>query len=306
MKEVSAEILSKVELFKEKFMSGAYSFREDGSCVGRQSTENVEIKNKEGRPGIEVHVKAGSKGETVTIPTCVTSGNMNDIVYNDFYIGEGAECTIVSGCGVHTDDHDDSRHSGVHRFFLGKGSHVKYSEKHVGTGAGEGVRSINPVTQVTVGEDAILEIDSSQIGGLDKTYRKTTAVVEARGKLVVRERLLTEGEQVADTDFLVELRGEDSSADIISRSVARGHSKQSYTSNIIGKARCSGHSECDSIIDGDAKVDAAPKLSAYHTDAALIHEAAIGKIAGEQILKLRSLGLDEQEAEAMIIEGFLS
>ena len=306
MKEVSAELLQKVEVFKEKYMKGAYSFREDGSCVGRQSTENVTISSKDGKPGIEVHVKAGSKGETVYIPTCVTKGNINDIVYNDFYVGEGAECTIVSGCGVHTDDHDDSRHSGVHRFFLAKGSHVHYSEKHVGTGEGEGVRSINPVTFATIGEDAILEIDASQIGGVDKTTRKTNAVVEARGKLLVRERLLTEGEQTADTEFEVELKGEDSSADIISRSVARGKSRQSYTSNIIGLNRCSGHSECDSIIDGEAIVDAAPKLGAHHTDAALIHEAAIGKIAGEQILKLRSLGLDEQEAEQMIIEGFLS
>ncbi len=305
MNEITKDILRRIAVFKEKYMSSAYSIREDGDCVGRQANENVTIENTEGKPGIVVHVKAGSKGETVYIPTCVTK-SMDDLVYNDFYIGEGAECTIVAGCGVHTDSHEAVRHNGVHRFFLGKDSKVKYLEKHVGTGEGEGIRSIDPVTEVYIGEGAFLEMDTSQIGGVDRADRKTTGTIEARGKLLVRERLLTEGEQTADTYFDVELKGEDSSADIISRSVARGKSRQTYTSTITGSARCSGHSECDSIIDGEAIVDAAPRLNAHHSDAALIHEAAIGKIAGEQILKLRSLGLTEQEAENMIIEGFLS
>lgn len=305
MNEITKDILRRIAVFKEKYMNSAYSIREDGSCVGRQVNENIKIENKEGKPGITVHVKEGSKGETVYIPTCVTK-SMDDLVYNDFYIGEGAECTIVAGCGVHTDSHEAVRHNGIHRFFLGKNSSVKYIEKHVGTGNGEGIRSIDPVTEVYIGEGAFLEMDTSQIGGVDRADRKTTGTIEARGKLLVRERLLTEGEQTADTYFDVELKGEDSSADIISRSVARGKSRQTYTSTITGSARCSGHSECDSIIDGDAIVDAAPRLRAHHNDAALIHEAAIGKIAGEQILKLRSLGLTEQEAENMIIEGFLS
>ncbi len=305
MNEITKDILRRIAVFKEKYMNSAYSIREDGSCVGRQVNENIKIENKEGKPGITVHVKEGSKGETVYIPTCVTK-SMDDLVYNDFYIGEGAECTIVAGCGVHTDSHEAVRHNGIHRFYLGKNSTVKYIEKHVGTGNGEGIRSIDPVTEVYIGEGAFLEMDTSQIGGVDRADRKTTGTIEARGKLLVRERLLTEGEQTADTYFDVELKGEDSSADIISRSVARGKSRQTYTSTITGSARCSGHSECDSIIDGDAIVDAAPRLRAHHNDAALIHEAAIGKIAGEQILKLRSLGLTEQEAENMIIEGFLS
>ena len=306
MNDVTKELLRKIAIFREKYMNSAFSLREDGSCVERQCNDNVKIVSKEDKPGMDVYIKAGSTGETVYIPTCVTKGSIDDLVYNDFHVGEGANVTIIAGCGVHTDSVEPARHNGIHRFFLDKNSYVKYVEKHVGTGSGVGIRSINPVTEVFIGENAFMEMDTSQIGGVDVTDRSTKAEVEAGGKLLVRERLLTEGEQKADTDFVVRLKGEDSSADIISRSVARGKSVQTYSSDIIGEARCSGHSECDSIIDGEAIVDASPKLSAHHSDAALIHEAAIGKIAGEQILKLRTLGLTEQEAEAMIIEGFLS
>ena len=213
---------------------------------------------------------------------------------------------IVAGCGVHTETGEPARHNGIHRFFLAPNSHVKYVEKHIGTGKGFGIRTIDPVTEVFLEENAVLEMDTAQIGGVDRTTRKTKATVAAGGKLLIRERILTEKEQTADTEFEVELNGEDSSADIVSRSVARDASRQSYVSTIVGNAPCSGHSECDAIIDGTAVVDAAPKLWAHNADAALIHEAAIGKIAGEQILKLRTLGLTEEEAEKKIIEGFLS
>lgn len=285
---------------------GAYNIREDGCCVARKSSEHIEIKTKEGAPGLEVHVLPGTDHEAVFIPACVTHGGVDDLVYNDFFIAANAFATIIAGCGVRAESGEPARHSGIHRFFLKPGAHVTYIEKHIGVGAGRGLRSIDPVTEIELAENAVLEMDSVQIGGVDRTLRKTKATLAAGAKLRIRERILTEAEQTAETDFIVELNGTGSSADIVSRSVARDRSKQSYTSAIIGNAPCSGHSECDAIIDGEASVDAAPKLCANHADAALIHEAAIGKIAGEQILKLRTLGLTEEEAEARIIQGFLS
>lgn len=285
---------------------GAYNIRVDGTCAGRQSSDNIRIDTKEDKPGLDIHIRPGTKGETVSIPACVTHGDVDDLVYNDFYVGENADVTIVAGCGVHTENGEPARHNGIHRFFLAPGSHVKYLEKHIGTGNGSGIRSIDPVTEAYLEENSTLEMDTAQIGGVDHTLRKTKATAAAGAKILIRERILTEKSQYARTEFEVELNGENSGADVISRSVARGESHQEYDSIIIGNAPCTGHTECDAIIDGKASVDAAPQLRAHHCDAALIHEAAIGKIAGEQILKLRTLGLTEQEAEAKIIEGFLS
>jgi len=285
--------------------NGAFNIREDGQCAGRQSTANIKIESKTDQPGLDICVLPGTKGESVSIPACVTHGDVDDLVYNDFYIGEGADVTIVAGCGIHTENNEPARHNGIHRFFLAPHSHAKYIEKHIGTGKGEGIRTIDPVTEVYLEESSILEMDTSQIGGVDKTSRKTSGTLAKGAKLLIRERILTEHDQTANTDFEVELNGEGSAVDIISRSVARDSSHQAYSSAITGNAPCSGHSECDAIIDGNAKVDASPKLCAHHSDAALIHEAAIGKIAGEQILKLRTLGLTEQQAEQKIIEGFL-
>ena len=230
---------------------------------------------------------------------------MDDLVYNDFYIGENADVLIVAGCGVHTDSHETARHNGIHRFFLGKNSHVVYREKHIGTGEGDGTRTIDPVTEAFLEEGSVLEIESTQIKGVDSSFRKTKAVLDKAAKLIIREAIMTDGKQTADTEFEVELNGENSGADLISRSVAKGSSVQNYRSKIIGSAPCTGHSECDAIIADSAAVNAAPELTAAHPDAQLIHEAAIGKIAGEQILKLRTLGLTEEEAEKKIIEGFL-
>lgn len=305
MNEVTKELLKAVSDWEGKF-EGAFNIREDGACAGRQSSENIKIESKTDNPGLNIRIAPHAKGDRVYIPACVTHGNVDDLVYNDFYVGEGADVVIVAGCGVHTETGESARHNGIHRFFLEKGSHVLYQEKHLGTGKGAGLRSIDPVTEAHIGEDAVLEMDTAQIGGVDKTLRKTAATVEKGGKLLIRERILTEHSQQARTEFKVELNGEGSGADIISRSVARDESHQEYCSTIVGNAPCTGHSECDAIIAGSATVDAAPQLWAHNTDAALIHEAAIGKIAGEQILKLRTLGLTEQEAEAKIIEGFLN
>lgn len=305
MNEITREILRQVSDFTGEF-SGAYNIREDGLCAGRMSTDHIHITSKEDKPGLDIRVDPGTVGESVSIPACVTHGDVDDLVHNDFFIGAGADVVIVAGCGVHTSNGEPARHNGIHRFFLGKGSRVKYLEKHVGLGQGFGLRSIDPVTEAYLDEDSVLEMDTSQIGGVDRTKRITRGEVGKNAKLLIRERLFTEKEQIARTDFEVTLSGENAGVDLISRSVARGKSHQEYRSAIVGDAPCTGHSECDAIIAEEASVDAAPELKAHHPDASLIHEAAIGKIAGEQILKLRTLGLTEAEAEAKIIEGFLN
>ncbi len=302
---VAERLLKTVAGYQGEF-KGAYNIRQDSGCAGRRSTDNIKIiPHREGKPGIEIHVAPGTRGETVFIPATVTRGNVDDLTYNDFYIGEGAEVTIVAGCGVHTDDAGEARHNGVHRFFIGRGADVVYEEKHIGEGGGEGKRNIDPVSDVYLEEDARLTIDTVQLGGVDHSDRVTTAALKARSRLVVRERLLTNGEQTATTRFDVVMEGEDAGCDLVSRSVARGRSRQEFISRVVGKARCAGHSACDAIVADEAVVTAAPQLDAFSPDAALIHEAAIGKIAGEQILKLRTLGLTEAEAEAKIVEGFL-
>ena len=304
MNKITDELLRIVSDFTGTFQ-GAYNIREDGGCAGRQSSENIRISSLEGRPGLRIDVKPGTKGETVYIPACVTKGDINDVTYNDFYIGEGADITIVAGCGVHTDDGHDARHNGIHRFFIEKGAAVLYKEKHIGTGAGGGGKHIDPVTEIYLDEDSQLTMDTVQLSGVDSTTRTTSAVLKARAKLLVRERLMTNGAEAARTDFDVKLEGEDSSADLVSRSVARGRSHQQFRSNIRGLTRCTGHSECDAILADSGTVLALPALEASHIDASLIHEAAIGKIAGEQLMKLRTLGLTEAEAEERIIQGFL-
>ncbi len=304
MKSITETLLGLVSDWKGAF-PGAFNIREDGECAGRRSTENIEITSKTDVPGLDIRIRPETRGETVFIPACVTHGDVDDLVYNDFYVGRDADVTIVAGCGVHTDDEESARHNGIHRFFLEENARVKYLEKHIGTGKGEGIRSIDPVTEATLGKGAVLEMDTSQIGGVDHTLRRTTAVLEAGARLRIHERLLTEKEQRAKTDFEVSLNGDDAGVDLISRSVAKDHSHQEYRSRIIGNARCIGHSECDAIITGEGRVSAAPELTANHDDASLIHEAAIGKIAGEQLLKLRTLGLTEEEAEAKIVAGFL-
>ncbi len=283
----------------------SYNIREDGECVGRRSTKNVSIEPLFDRSGIEIKVKANTKGETVYIPACLTKSGVNDLVYNDFYIGENSDVTIVAGCAVHTDGEKESLHNGIHRFFLGKNSKVLYLEKHIGEGDGDGARKIDPVTEIELDEGASITLDTLQISGVDYSNRKTKAKLAAKAKMLVRERIMTDRDEEAITDFEVELNGEDSGVDIISRSVAKGNSYQGYSSRIIGRTRCTGHSECDAILSDNGRVDATPSLTAESKDASLIHEAAIGKIAGEQIIKLCSLGLTEEEAERKIIEGFL-
>lgn len=284
---------------------GAYNIREDGQCAGRKSSENIDITTKTDNPGIDIRVKPFTKGETVFIPACVTHSGVDDLVYNDFYIGEGADVVIVAGCGVHNDGEEQARHNGIHRFFLEKGARVLYKEKHIATGTGEGLKKIDPVTDCFLKENSTLEMDTVQLGGVDYSDRKTSAVLEKGAKIIVRERILTDNSEEAISRFDVKLNGEDSGVDLVSRSVAKGSSHQAFYSVIEGNNRCTGHSACDAILAGNGRVDAQPALNASHVDAELIHEAAIGKIAGEQILKLCSLGLTREEAEEKIVQGFL-
>ncbi|MDY4078720.1 MAG: SufD family Fe-S cluster assembly protein [Clostridium sp.] len=284
---------------------GAYNIREDGECAARHSSENIDIVPKKDKSGIDIIIKPNTKGETVYIPALITHENVKDLVYNDFYVGEGSDIIISAGCGVHNDGCGTSEHNGIHRFFIGKNAHVLYLEKHVGTGEGEGKKVINPETYVEIEQDGYLEMDTVQIGGVDSTKRNCEAILKEGAKIVVKEKIMTDGEQFAETKFKVELNGEDSSANLVSRSVAKGNSHQRFISKIDGNTKCIGHSECDSIVMDNAIVSALPEVTANSVDASLIHEAAIGKIAGEQIIKLMTLGLNEEEAEARIIEGFM-
>lgn len=285
--------------------TGAYNIRANGESAGRSSTANIEITSKTDKPGIDIRIKPGTKNESLHIPVVVSESGLKDVVYNDFFVGDDCDVLIVAGCGINNCGTQDSDHDGVHRFFIGKNSRVKYVEKHYGEGDGTGKRIMNPTTEVNIGEGSSVEMEMVQIKGVDSTDRVTTAKLEKGARLIVRERLMTHGKQHADSHYTIELNGDGSSADVVSRSVAREESTQNYCSRIIGNAECTGHTECDAIIMDSARVIAVPELEANDIDAALIHEAAIGKIAGDQIIKLMTLGLTESEAEEQIVNGFL-
>ena len=284
---------------------GAYNIRSNGALAGRNTTANIDIVSKPDGSGIDIHIKPGTKNESVHIPVVLSQSGLKDLVYNDFFVGEGADVVIVAGCGIHNCGNQDSQHDGVHRFFVEKNAKVKYVEKHYGEGDGTGKRILNPVTEVHLGEGSAMEMEMVQIKGVDSTVRTTHADVAAGASLVVRERLMTHGEQRAESIYVTELNGDGSRADVVSRSVAKDSSYQKFDSRITGNAACTGHTECDAIIMDRATVAAIPEIEARHTDASLIHEAAIGKIAGEQLIKLMTLGLTEKEAEEEIINGFL-
>ncbi|MBQ6528661.1 MAG: SufD family Fe-S cluster assembly protein [Clostridia bacterium] len=284
---------------------GAYNFRVNGASEGRASTANIEITSKEDKSGINIRIKDGTKKESCHIPVVLSQSGLKETVYNDFYVGSDCDVLIVAGCGIDNCGGQDSQHDGVHRFFVGKGSRVRYVEKHYGQGSGTGKRILNPVTEVHLDDDSSMEMEMVQIRGVDSTVRTTTAELGANARLVVRERLLTHGDQRAESIYVVNLNGEGSSTDVVSRSVARDQSYQKFDSRIVGNTTCTGHTECDAIMMDDAHILALPCLEANDLNASLIHEAAIGKIAGEQIIKLQTLGLSEQEAEEEIINGFL-
>ena len=284
---------------------GAYNIRANGQMAGRNTTANIDIVTKTDKPGIDIRIKKGTKKESVHIPVVLSEAGLKETVYNDFFVGEGADVVIIAGCGIHNCGEQASEHSGIHRFFVEKDAKVKYVEKHYGEGDGNGARLMHPTTEIFLGEGAVLEMDTVQIKGIDSTNRVTRAELKAGASLTIREKIMTHGKQSATTDFVVDMNGDDSHVNLVSRSVARDESKQLFVSKIVGNAKCTGHSECDAIIMDSAVVSARPELTAANIDAELIHEAAIGKIAGEQLVKLMTLGLTTQEAEEQIINGFL-
>ena len=284
---------------------GAYNIRSNSKSAGRQSTANIEIIPKTDVSGLEIRIKPGTKRESVHIPVVMTESGLTEVVYNDFFIGEGSDVTIIAGCGIDNCGNQDSQHDGIHRFFVGKNARIRYVEKHYGSGDGKGKRILNPVTEVYQEEGSSVEMEMVQIKGVDDTTRTTKAELAKDAKLVVRERLMTHGQQQAISIYEVSLNGDGASADIVSRSVARDDSYQKFDAKLLGNAACNGHTECDSIIMDHGRILAVPGLEANNVDAALVHEAAIGKIAGDQIIKLMTLGLTEQEAEEQIVNGFL-
>lgn len=284
---------------------GAYNIRSNGESEARNTTANIDIVTKEDKSGLDIKIKDKTKNESVHIPVIISKSGLKETVYNDFFIGDDCDITIVGGCGIHNCGSSESRHDGIHRFFVGKNSKIKYIEKHYGEGDGEGKKVMNPTTEVVLGENSFMDMETSQIAGIDDTIRITKAVLENGASLIIHDKILTSGTQRAEAEINVDLNGENSSCDIISRGVAKENSYQKIILGINGNTKCSGHAECDSIIMDHGIIEAIPQLKATNVDASLIHEAAIGKIAGEQLIKLMTLGLTEKEAEEEIIQGFL-
>ena len=284
---------------------GAYNIRKNGKLVSRNVSANIDIQTKEDKPGIDIFIADNTKNESLHIPVIVSEAGLKDMVYNDFHIGNNCDVTIVAGCGIHCGTNSDQGHDGIHSFFVGENSRVTYIEKHIATGDGKGKRILSPETIINMKKNSYLKMETTQIGGVTYSVRKTNAVLDDNAKLEINEKIMTENDEFAETDFNVDLNGLDCSAHVVSRSVAKGTSKQIYKSIINGNNKCYGHTECDAIIMDKANVVAKPELTASCTDASLIHEAAIGKIAGEQIVKLQTLGLTEKQAEETIVKGFL-
>lgn len=298
-------LLTELSGLKEIPSFGAFNIRLNGQLESRNVTENINIITKKDKPGIDIIIKPGTKNERIDIPVLLTESGFTDLVYNDFYVGENADITIVAGCGIHNCGEKLSQHDGIHSFHIGKNAKLKYIEKHYGEGDGKGEKILNPTTVIEMDEGSYMEMETAQIKGVDSTYRKTEASLNNRAKLVIREKIMTHGKQAAITDFKVDLNGTDCGAHVISRSVSTDFSHQKFISRVNGNNKCNGHTECDAIIMDNASVVAVPEISANNTDASLIHEAAIGKIAGEQLIKLMTLGLTEKEASEQIINGFL-
>ena len=304
MNAIEKNLLSEI-MDLEIVPEGAYNIRANGESAARHTTANIDIVTKTDKPGIDIIIKPSTKNERVDIPVLLTKTGLKDLVYNDFYIGEDADVLIVAGCGIHNAGDEETAHDGIHSFHVGKNAKLKYVEKHYGEGEGTGEKVLNPTTEIEIDEGGYMEMESAQLGGVDSTVRVTRAKLANRATLVIHEKIMTHGKQNAITDFTVDLDGEDCGAHVVSRSVAKDESRQTFLSCINGNNLCSGHTECDAIIMDGARVDAIPKVAANHVQASLIHEAAIGKIAGEQLIKLMTLGLSEKEAEEQIINGFL-
>ncbi len=303
--DVDKKILKTISNIDISKLKGAYNIRKDGKLFVRNTTPNINIITKKDKDGIDIIIKENTKNESVHIPVILEKEGLNDVVYNDFHVGENADVTIIAGCGIHNDSHKKSEHDGIHTFYVGKNAKVKYVENHYGEGSGDGKNVLNPTTVIYLDNGATLEMETLQIQGVTSTVRTTKAYLKENSNLVIKEKIMTTDNQDATTDFYVELNGENSSTHVVSRSIAKDSSKQQFSSNIQGNTKCFAHVECDAILMDNAKVVAIPRIDANNIDANLIHEAAIGKIAGEQLIKLMSLGLSQKQAEQEIIKGFL-
>ena len=306
MEKLDFSMLGKIADITDIPSVGAYNIRKNGLGVERKSTENIEIVPKTNKNGIDIKIKPGTKAEKVHIPVIITEDGVNDVVYNDFYIGEGADVEIVAGCGIHNSGCNTSEHDGIHRFFIGKNAKVKYVEKHYGEGEGTGKKILNPVTQVFMEENSYCEMEMVQIEGVDSTIRDTEVNLGAGAKYVVLEKLMTHDDQKAESNMIINLNGKDASAQIISRSVAKNNSEQIFKPTAVGNADCKAHVQCDSIIMDNAKISSVPAITANNADAQIVHEAAIGRINNDQLLKLMTFGMNEEEAEHIIVQGFLA
>ena len=306
--EIDAGLLEKIADLTGQPV-GAFNIRKDSGCEARQSTEHITIDARaDGKPGIDIHIKPGTKGEKCYIPVIISKTGLSEMVYNDFYVGDDCDVEIVAGCGIHNTGCDESRHDGIHTFHIGKNAKVRYAEKPYGENdpGQTGGNIMNPKTVVYLGENSSMQMETVQIRGIDSTRRETEFHCQAGSEVVVTERLLTHGCQEAESDMIIELNGDDAKGRVISRSVAQDSSHQVFRPVMVGNARCFGHVQCDSIIMGSARIESVPAITANSTEAQLIHEAAIGKIAGDQLLKLETLGLTSEEAEDTILKGFLA
>ncbi|NLN88072.1 MAG: SufD family Fe-S cluster assembly protein [Syntrophomonadaceae bacterium] len=289
----------------KKVPQGALNIRLNGVPVMRHSSPNISVGPNQDGSGLLVEIKPGTKNETVHVPVMLTQAGLQEKVYNTFVVGENADATIVAGCGIHNDSHVESRHDGIHEIIVRAGARLRYAEKHYGEGNKTGKRVLNPTTVVTVEEGASAEMEMVQMKGVNDTLRSTVAHIHARGSLKIIERLLTQEDQKAESDITIYLEGPGASAQVLSRAVAQGDSYQLFKAALIGRDACQGHVECDAILMDNARIRSVPEIQAEDAEAVLTHEAAIGKIAGEQLIKLMSLGLGESEAIDTILEGFL-
>ena len=303
-KPIEKDLLKEIAGLHE-IPEGAYNIRKDGKLVSRNVNANIDIVSKTDKSGIDIFVKPGTKNQSIHIPVIVAQAGLKDLVYNDFHIGKDCDVTIVAGCGIACGSNEDEGHDGIHSFFLEENARVVYIEKHLAVGDGKGQRILNPVTNIEMKKNSYMKMETSQLGGVTTSIRDTNAKLEDGAKLEINEKIMTAGDEYAETNFNVDLDGKDCSTHVVSRAVAKNDSRQIFKSVINGNNKCFGHTECDAIIMDNAKIVAKPEITASSTDASLIHEAAIGKIAGEQIIKLQTLGLTEQEAEQEIISGFL-
>lgn len=304
MNEITKDLLEQVANLHD-IPQGAFNIRENGKALARQNTNEIEIISKKDKDGIDIVVQPNTKNKSVHIPVIVSVGGFDDLVYNDFYIGDNSDILIVAGCGIHNTTDQKSSHNGIHTFHIGKNCKVKYIEKHLGIGNNNTDKILNPITNIEVGENSVFEMDTIQLGGVSYSKRDTSAELKNNATLLITEKILTTNKDVAQTNFNVNLSGYNSKVEVVSRSVAKNKSKQSFYSNLIGKNKCFGHVECDGVISENAQITSTPKIVAKNVDAELVHEAAIGKISEEQITKLMTLGLDKESAEQKIIEGFL-